>query len=170
MAQHKYQTGIIGNCAYIAHVNKNTNIDWLCWPRFDSTFVFGTMLDTKKGGQFTVLPENDNYTSIQYYLENTNVLCTVVTTETGKYRVMDVAPRFTQYDRSFRPLMLIRRVEVLEGAPRIKVICKPVTDYGEKPLESRRGSSHIEFVGHDEHLRLTTDFSINYILMSNVLC
>lgn len=122
------------------------------------------MLDTNKGGQFTILPDNDKYTSIQYYLENTNVLCTVVTTESGKYRIMDIAPRFMQYDRSFKPLMLIRRVEVLEGAPRIKIVCKPVAYYGETQLEPRRGSSHIEFVGHEEHLRLTTDFSINYII------
>ena len=163
MEPHKYQTGIIGNCAYIAHVNKNTNIDWLCWPRFDSTFVFGKMLDQKKGGEFSILPDNDEYTSIQYYLENTNVLCTVVTTQHGKYRIMDIAPRFTQYERSFRPLMLIRRVEVLEGTPRIKVVCKPVCDYGETPLEGYRGSSHIEYTGHEEKLRLTTDLPINYI-------
>ncbi len=163
MAAHKYETGIIGNCAYIAHVNKNTNIDWLCWPRFDSTFVFGKMLDEKKGGEFSILPDSGEYTSIQYYLENTNVLCTVVTTKYGKYRVMDVAPRFIQFDRSFRPLMLIRRIEVLEGTPRMKVVCKPVTNYGEKGLEARRGSSHIEFAGHDEHLRLTTNLPINYI-------
>ena len=163
MAAHKYPTGIIGNCAYIAHVNKNTNIDWLCWPRFDSTFVFGKMLDQNKGGEFSILPNNDHYTSIQYYLENTNVLCTVVTTEHGKYRVMDVAPRFTQYERSFRPLMLIRRVEVLEGTPRIKVVCKPVCDYGETFLQAYRGSSNIEYTGHEEKLRLTTDFPINYI-------
>ncbi len=164
MDKHVYNTGIIGNCAYIAHINKDTNIDWLCWPNFNSTFVFGGMLDKNKGGAFTILPDDSDYTSIQYYLENTNILCTVVTCRGGKYRIMDVAPRFIQYERPFRPLMLIRRVEVLEGNPRIKIKCVPVCDYGETKLQAYRGSSNIEFVGHEEKIRLTTDFPINYIL------
>ena len=73
MERHTYQTGIIGNCAFLAHVNKNTNIDWLCWPRFDSTFIFGGLLDKKKGGEFSILPEGE-FSSHQYYQENTNIL------------------------------------------------------------------------------------------------
>lgn len=46
-----YNAGLIGNCAYLAHINKNTNVTWLCWPRFDSTFVFGSLLDKEKGHQ-----------------------------------------------------------------------------------------------------------------------
>jgi len=75
MEKHTYQTGLIGNCAYLAHVNKNTNIDWLCWPRFDSSFVFGKMLDEKLGGEFSIQPE-DEFTSSQQYLENTNIIRT----------------------------------------------------------------------------------------------
>lgn len=78
MERHTYQTGIIGNCGYLAHVHKNTNIEWLCWPRFDSTFIFGGLLDKNKGGEFSILPEGD-FTSNQYYLENTNVLITEIT-------------------------------------------------------------------------------------------
>ena len=63
--QHLYQTGIIGNCAFMAHVNKNTDISWLCWPRFDSPFVFGSLLDKNKGGEFSILPQGE-YTSTQY--------------------------------------------------------------------------------------------------------
>jgi GH15 family glucan-1,4-alpha-glucosidase len=161
--QHIYKTGIIGNCAFLAHIHTNTNIEWLCWPRFDSTFIFGGMLDKKKGGEFSILPDDEHYSSSQYYLENTNVLCTEITCANGKYRVTDVAPRFLQYERHFRPLMLIRRVELLEGSPRIKVICKPTCNYGETTLSAYRGSSHIDFIGHDEKLRLTTNVPINYL-------
>src|ERR1700710_1004795 len=82
MERHTYNTGIIGNCAYLAHVNKNTNIDWLCWPRFDSTFIFGGLLDKNKGGAFSILPEGE-FTSQQHYLENTNVLITEVSPASG---------------------------------------------------------------------------------------
>ena len=57
--RHTYETGIIGNCSFIAHVHKNTNIAWLCWPRFDSSFIFGGLLDENKGGRFSILPEGE---------------------------------------------------------------------------------------------------------------
>lgn len=163
MEKHTYQTGIIGNCAFIAHVHQNTNISWLCWPKFDSSFVFGSMLDEKKGGEFSVTP-SETYATKQYYLENTNILCTEISNAHGKYRVTDFAPRFLQNERSFKPLMLVRKIEPLEGDPHIKITCKPVYNYGKTTLNALQGSNHIEYVGCGENLRLTTNASISYIL------
>lgn len=118
MQRHTYESGILGNCAFIAHVQTDTNISWLCWPRFDSSFVFGSLLDKKKGGSFYILPEG-NYESSQRYIENTNVLVTDIHSAEGSYRVMDFAPRFQLYERYFRPLMLIRKIEPISGTPRI---------------------------------------------------
>ncbi len=101
MTRKTYQTGIVGNCAFMAHIEKNTNVSWLCWPSFDSSFVFGSLLDNEKGGEFSILPAKAEYTSKQYYIENTNVLRTEITTEDGSYRVTDFAPRFSEYDRYF---------------------------------------------------------------------
>jgi GH15 family glucan-1,4-alpha-glucosidase len=56
--KHLYNSGIIGNCAYIAHVEKNSNINWLCWPSFQDSFVFGSLLDEQKGGEFSIFPQN----------------------------------------------------------------------------------------------------------------
>lgn len=163
MEKHTYQTGIIGNCSFLAHVNKNTNIDWLCWPRFDSSFVLGAILDKQKGGEFSILPEGE-FVSEQYYLENTNVLCTEISTEEGTYRITDFAPRFSQHERYFKPLMFIRKIESVSGTPRIKVKCKLVYDYGLKKLKASRGSNHIEYNGSEESIRLTTNIPINYII------
>lgn len=163
MARHVYETGLIGNCAFLAHVHKNTNISWLCWPRFDSSFVFGGMLDTNKGGEFSIKPSGD-FTANQYYLENTNILCTEITTETGKYKVTDFAPRFEQAKRYFKPLMLIRKIEPLEGNPYIKIKCDPVYNYGKDKLHAVRGSNHIAYSGCDENIRLTTNATIAYII------
>lgn len=163
MAKHTYQTGIIGNCAYIAHINKNTNIDWLCWPKFDSTFIFGGLLDKKKGGEFSILPEAE-YTSHQYYQENTNILITEITVKgNGRYRITDFAPRFYLHQRYYKPLMLIRKVEALEGSPRIKVKCAPVSEYGDFKLDVNRGSNHIQYIGGNERIRLTTNIPISYV-------
>lgn len=163
MEKHTYSAGIIGNCAYLAHINKDTNVNWLCWPRFDSSFVFGGLLDKKKGGEFSILPDSE-YTSNQYYLENTNVLRTEISCADGKYRVTDFAPRFLKHERYFKPLTLIRKIEPLEGLPRIRVRCQPMYDYGACKLQSYRGSNHIEYFGCGEKLRLTSNIPINYLL------
>ncbi len=162
MARHTYDSGLIGNCAYIAHVHKNTNISWLCWPQFDSSFVFGGLLDEEKGGEFSVLPQGD-FTTTQYYRENTNVLCTEVTTTEGSYRITDFAPRFYQFDRIFKPLMLVRKIEPLEGTVRIKVKCEPVWEYGQVKLHPHRGSNHIEWDVFPEKMRLTTNVALSYL-------
>ena len=161
--RHSYGFGIIGNCSYIAHINTNTNICWLCMPRFDSSFIFGGLVDLEKGGEFSILPEG-KFTSKQYYKENTNILCTEVKCSEGSYRITDFAPRFNLYDRYFKPLMLVRKVEPLEGRPRVKVSCKPMAEYGKRKLEAYAASNHIDYYGADSPVRLTTNFSISHIL------
>jgi GH15 family glucan-1,4-alpha-glucosidase len=163
MSKHTYDTGIIGNCAFLAHINKNTNVDWLCWPRFDSTFIFGGLLDHDKGGEFSIRPEGE-YTSQQHYLENTNILITEISPASGgKYRITDFAPRFYQHQRYYKPLMLIRKIEAIEGSPRIIVKCTPVSEYGAVKLSVNRGSNHIQYQGGEENIRLTTNIPISYI-------
>ncbi|MBX6380082.1 MAG: glycoside hydrolase family 15 protein [Thermoflavifilum aggregans] len=162
MARHVYQTGIIGNCSYIAHVHLNTNIEWLCWPRFDSSFIFGGLLDKSKGGEFSIRPQGE-FTSRQYYIDNTNVLVTEVSSAQGRYRVIDFAPRFVQYERYFKPLMLIRKIELLEGRPLIRVTCRPMGNYGQIALHPYKGSNHMEYHGLSDPVRLTTDVPLTYI-------
>ena len=164
MSRHTYDYGVIGNCGFTAHIHKDTNVSWMCMPRFDSSFLFGSMLDTKKGGEFAIQTDRDRFHTRQYYIENTNVLCTEVESHDCKFRVTDCAPRFEQYDRYFRPMMLIRKVEPLEGSPRIKVNCRPVYEYGKRELKKTMGSNHIRYLGLDTEVRLTTNFSLNYIM------
>ncbi|MEJ5993125.1 glycoside hydrolase family 15 protein [Pedobacter sp. Du54] len=162
--KHLYQTGIIGNCGFIAHVNLNTDISWLCWPRFDSSFVFGSLLDKEKGGEFSIQPDGE-YKTDQHYVENTNVLRTEISTVEGKYRITDFAPRFRDNNQYFKPLMLIRKIEPMEGNPRVRVRCKPVYGYGEHEMKSTAGSNQINYEGAEqETMQLTTNVSLNYIL------
>lgn len=169
MSKHTYDYGLIGNCSFQAHIHKNTNIEWMCWPRFDSSFIFGKMLDSKKGGEFSIQPSGEILKSNQYYLENTNILCTEITCEEGQYRVTDYAPRFNQYDRYFKPLMVIRKVEPLEGRPKVKVTCKPVGDYGNLTPSQYEGSNHIEYLGLEKEVRLTTSFPLSYIVQDRFI-
>ena len=131
-------------------------------PRFDSSFLFGSLLDSKKGGEFSITPLGD-YVSKQYYIANTNVLATEFTTPSGRYRVLDCAPRFLQFERYFKPLMLVRKIELLEGNPVITVKCRPVGNYGEMQSDTVMGSNHLRYLHFDMPVRLTTDISLSYI-------
>ncbi|OWP63141.1 glycosyl hydrolase [Hymenobacter amundsenii] len=165
MMKHTYDMGLIGNCAFLGLIGTDTAVRWLCWPRFDSSFVFGALLDEEKGGEYSIRPATEGgFQSRQYYLTNTNVLATEITTAEGSYRVTDFAPRFSQYERYYKPLMFIRKVEPLDGTPRIKVACRPVADYGRQQLSRRRSSNHIAFLGMEEEIRLTTNIPLTYVL------
>ncbi|MEM9932372.1 MAG: glycoside hydrolase family 15 protein [Bacteroidota bacterium] len=163
MPKHSYNYGLVGNCAYLALIDTDANVGWLCWPKFDSSFLFGGLLDSTKGGEFSIQPASEKYSSHQYYIENTNILVTEFTCDDGRFKVVDFAPRFYQYERYYKPLLLARRVIPLEGTPRVKVVCKPMGNYGELTPELLFGSSHIRYMGLERQVRLTTNVALNYV-------
>lgn len=44
--------GVIGNCCTAALISEKGNIEWLCFPNFDSPSIFAALLDREKGGTF----------------------------------------------------------------------------------------------------------------------
>jgi GH15 family glucan-1,4-alpha-glucosidase len=154
--------GLIGNCQLSALVRRDGAIVWSCMPRFDSPPIFARLLDEKDGGSFSIRPADDQ-PGTQRYLPNTNVLETRFDGTDGSFRVLDFAPRFTQYERSFRPTKLLRIVEPLAGTPRIRVNCDPVLGWTRARPRRELGSHHIAFHGYDAELRLTTDASLSYL-------
>ena len=164
MAVHKYNMGVVGNCSYLAYIDTMADVKWMCLPRFDSSFLFGSLLDQQRGGHFSIRPTDEDSHSRQYYIANTNVLCTEFTCRDGKFVVKDCAPRIRIYERQFRPLMLIRKIELLEGEPAITVSCQPRGDYGNLIPEPVIGSNHIRYLNLEQQVRLTTDIPLTYIL------
>ena len=157
---------LIGNCAYQALVDDEARVVWLCWPRFDSSFVFGALLDEKKGGDFAILPGAEEYEVEQQYLTNTNVLRTVFTSSAGSFEVVDFAPRFRQYERLYKPTKLMRRVRPLRGSPRVKVRIRPVYDYGREVPRCHTSSNHLQWAIPGASLRLTSNVPLSYITES----
>lgn len=155
---------LIGNCSFQALVNDEAKIDWLCWPRFDSSPVFGGMLDEEKGGFFAVSPASNHWTSRQEYVPNTNIVRTTFTSGRGVFEVIDFAPRFRQFERHYKPNMLVRRVRRISGEPLVRVQCRPTYDYGRIQPEARMASNHISYNIPGENLRLTTNVALNYII------
>ncbi|MBI4231210.1 MAG: glycoside hydrolase family 15 protein [Planctomycetes bacterium] len=155
---------IIGNCQYSALIDPKARVRWLCWPRFDSSFVLGGLLDEEKGGHFEV-GAADRARTTQSYLENTNVLRTTFRTSRGSFEVIDFAPRFQEHERYYRPTMLVRIVRRLAGRPLVRVRCEPVHDYGQAQPHASWGSNHIQFHFTDPRisLRLTTNAPLTYL-------
>jgi GH15 family glucan-1,4-alpha-glucosidase len=153
--------GIIGNCSYSALL-RDGSVEWMCWPRPDSSFVFGPLLDREKGGAFAI--EGVDATEVrQEYIENTNVLRTLFDGPNGAFEVYDFAPRFLLYDRYFKPPMLVRIMRPLSGEPRALVRCRPVYDYGLVEPTSWAASNHVEYRGFPAPVRLTTNVPLAYI-------
>jgi GH15 family glucan-1,4-alpha-glucosidase len=153
--------GIVGNCSFNALISEGS-VEWLCWPRPDSSFVFGPLLDRERGGCFVV--EGMDVADVhQEYFENTNVLRAVFTGSTGSFELVDFAPRFHLFDRSFKPSMLVRVLRPLAGDPRVRVRCRPTWDYGRTAASSWRASNHIEYTGLPAPVRLTTNVPLSYV-------
>lgn len=161
--RHTYRFGLIGNCAYLAYIDTRANVVWQCLPRFDSSFIFGGLLDPVKGGRFSITPQSGSECVSQAYIENTNVLVTRFETEEGAFEVIDFAPRFAKFDRNFKPLMMVRKIRRISGNPRVIVNCEPRGDYGEKVADVSLASNHLRFHGLDDAVRLNTNIPLTYV-------
>ncbi len=155
--------GIVGNCQYSALIDAQAKVVWLCWPRLDSGSVFGSLIDEEKGGYFSILPGERDFSSQQEYVRNTNILRTEFTTQRGKFEVMDFAPRYSLQETRFRPTQLIRCVRPISGESSIQVDCTPRYMYGAVTPDVRWESHHVEFEGFPEPLRLSTNAPLAYL-------
>jgi GH15 family glucan-1,4-alpha-glucosidase len=131
-------------------------------PRVDSPPIFASLLDHNDGGRFTIGP-TAHEAGVQRYLPNTNVLETRFETKDGSFRILDFAPRFMQWERSFRPTKLVRIVEPIAGTPRIRVLCDPVLGWSRARPRPELGSHHVAYHGYAAELRLTTDAPLSYL-------
>ncbi len=74
--------GLIGDGMTAALVGRDASVDWLCLPRFDSSPVFGRLLDASRGGAFR-LAADDLAESRRYYEADTAVLVTELRESSG---------------------------------------------------------------------------------------
>lgn len=157
---------VIGNSIIGALIDSRGRISWCCFPRFDGDPVFCSLLSGNEpdSGFFDIEVEGLE-TTIQFYRTNTAIVTTTLTARDGaKVRITDFAPRFKQYERIFRPKMLVRRIEPESGTPHVRVRLRPRFRYGELKPEMTHGSNHIRYTSPDMALRLTTDAPISYVM------
>ena len=140
------------------------SIEWLCWPRPDSSFVFGPLLDRE---QRRVVRRSRGSTPTevrQEYVENTNVLRTDVR---GRVRHVRAA-RLRSALPALRPVLQAADARP-HPAPVERRAARP------RPLPTRctttasprrgrwRASNHIEYTGFPAPVRLTTNVPLTYV-------
>jgi len=156
--------GLVGNGGFAALIDGRGRVVWGCVPAFDGDPAFCALLSPKiDGGDFLV--ELDGFERAeQYYLTNTALLRTVLHDRDGNsLEIVDFAPRWHQFDRFYRPVMLIRRIRPLQGTPRIRILARPLRDYGAAEPEVTWGSNHIRYLLGGMTWRLTTDAPVRLV-------
>ncbi len=142
-AEPSLNVGVIGNCAYSALIDARGRAVWCCLPRFDGDPVFNALLHPGEDAGAWSIDIEDFAEAKQWYEPNTAVLRTQLFDSAGQgIEITDFAPRFYSRSRYFRPLMMVRRVRPIAGAPRIRVSLDPRFQWGgSAPVEVRAAAT-----------------------------
>ena len=164
---------VIGNCQIAAVVDRRGRWVFGCFPRFDGDPLFCALLEPAgdaKGTGYFEIELKDFAHATQSYIENTAILETTLTDSSGgAVRIVDYAPRYNLYGRSFHPVMCVRHIVPIAGAPAIRVRLRPSADYGSRAPQVTHGSNHVRFTGSHFTLRLTTDAPLSSILEERII-
>jgi GH15 family glucan-1,4-alpha-glucosidase len=81
----------IGDCTTAALVSREGSIDWLCWPRFDSSACLAALLGSADHGRWKVAPKGAASVS-RRYSDGTLVLVTRFDLAEGAVELVDFMP------------------------------------------------------------------------------
>jgi len=80
---------LIGDCQTAALVGKDGSIDWLCWPRFDSSACFAALLGSPDNGCWRIAPVATPSKVTRCYRPGTLILETLFETASGSVALID---------------------------------------------------------------------------------
>ena len=157
---------VIGNCAIASLIDRNARHNWFCFPRLDGDPVFCALVDGNEPTRGFM----------DVVVRDAVAIEPALSAQHGGVGDDDHRPQrrpgahyrfraaFQRYGRSFRPPMLVRRLEPLAKRVRLAVRIRPVFNYGaDKPAVSV-GSNHLRYGGPHTTLRVTADMATAYIL------
>jgi GH15 family glucan-1,4-alpha-glucosidase len=160
--------GLIGDLQSAALVGRSGSIDWLCFPRFDSSACFAALLDTERAGRWLIEPAGGARSASQRYRGDTLVLETELEGDEGTVRLIDfMPPRGTDPD-------VVRIVEGVRGRVPCRMELTIRFDYGSIVPWVRRldAETRLAIAGPDglcfrtpvecrgENLRTVADFTV----------
>ena len=131
--------GIVGNCKSSALIFEDSSINWCCLPQFDSSSVFGKILDNEIGGSFKINCD-ESFSIKQTYYKNTAILVTNFKNDNEEFELIDYMPRYKNDDGTFYSSPEIHRILLpIKGNPKIKI------DYDHKlEYSSGKTKKHIK--------------------------
>ena len=156
--------GLVGNGSIAALVDARACVTWCCIPAFDGDPAFCALLSPRAGGGDYAIELEDFEGATQEYVKNTAILRTVLRDRHGgAVEITDFAPRWRQHGRFYRPVMLVRRLRPLSGRPRIRVVLRPLANYGADVPAQTWGSNHVRYLLPQFTLRLTSDVPVRLL-------
>ncbi|GAA3233811.1 glycoside hydrolase family 15 protein [Actinocorallia longicatena] len=122
---------IVGDLRTVALVGTDGTIDWFCPGRFDAPSLFGSLLDAKKGGFYSLSCPTSSRPK-QLYLPDTNILMTRFLAAEAVGEVIDFMVPDTSGTALPRDL-LVRRATAVRGRATFDLQCYPAFDYARVP-------------------------------------
>ena len=181
--------GLIGNCRTAALVGLDSCITWYCFPHFDSPSVFGAIVDTQRGGHFSIRPvfASPPYHS-QSYETDTNILTTTVTNQhrlpqpkstDRRYKARASTPpkpqemAITDYlpmdddDAAEGVGWLVRDLQCTRGPLSADVQCFPAFDYGRAEQRVEVVEGGVRFASKELTMVLTASCPVEWAVSAN---
>ncbi|MEM3205814.1 MAG: glycoside hydrolase family 15 protein [Thermoplasmatales archaeon] len=142
--------GVLLNNRTAALVSKEGEIDFACFPNFDSDMVFSSILDRERGGYFIIKPVGNGIEGRQYYEPDTNILFTVFYQKGERIlSVMDFLPMSHENYVYFSEIH--RRIEAFRDV-KVSISFRPFFS------ESRKGIKKIDHSGYMSYSDNSTQF------------
>lgn len=120
--------GVIGDLHTVALVALDGTIDFMCFPRFDSPSIFGSLLDPD-GGHFKLAPGFTRMRTKQQYMPDVMVLLTRFDSPEGIAELSDFMP-IKGFGHAHD---LVRRVKAVRGEVAFHLDFQPRFNYGRSP-------------------------------------
>ena len=162
--------GIVGNCKSSALIFEDSSINWCCLPQFDSSSVFGKILDNEIGGSFKINC-NESFSIKQTYYKNTAILVTNFKNDNEEFELIDYMPRYKNDDGTFYSSPEIQRILLpIKGNPKIKNDDDPKMEYSSGKTKKHIKKNFIVSIVEDknyETLFLYTNVNKKDILEQN---
>ncbi len=149
--------GLITSNRTAALVGSNGTIDWACLPKFDSNPVFSSILDSKKGGFFSIRMSNlKGVRTFQSYKDSTNILVTeFIRDGKPRLRLTDFIPTSEYPTVNFPEIH--RYVEAPNGDVRVRLDLHPIFDFARKKPSIDKTISGYIFRADGESVALACD-------------
>jgi GH15 family glucan-1,4-alpha-glucosidase len=146
---------LIGDCETAALVGRDSSIDWLCWPRFDSGACFAALLGNPDHGRWKLAPQDEAARVTRCYRQGTLILETRFETTSGAVKVVDfMPPRGAASD-------VVRRVTGERGSVAMAMELAIRFDYGANvPWVSRTDDGSLRAIAGPDMVVLRTDAPI----------